>query len=255
MSETGPDSIPQTESGPEVVSVPDVAPDVGHLPFGERTALMRRYAELLRTRGIERGLIGPREADRIWDRHILNCARIQELVPEGVEVADIGSGAGLPGLVLAIARPDLRVHLVEPLLRRSTWLSEVVEELDLSGTVVTRCRAEELHGRYQADVVTARAVAALGQLAEWCLPLVRPGGSLLALKGDRAAEELDAALPVLDRHGVSESAVHELGALGEGSATVVRIVRATGTLTGSSGRDAGRARRPGRESRRRPRTR
>ncbi len=139
----------------------------------DRLPLAERYAELLATEGVVRGLIGPREAPRLWERHLLNCAVLAELLPEGATVCDIGSGAGLPGLVVAIARPDLRVTLVEPLLRRTTFLDEVVDELGLAGSVeVVRGRAEELHGARTFDVVTSRAVAPLERLLAWSMPLV-----------------------------------------------------------------------------------
>jgi len=163
--------------------------------------LAERYVALLATDGVVRGLIGPRETPRLWDRHVLNCAAVARLLPEGANVCDVGSGAGLPGLVLAIARPDVRVELVEPLLRRTTFLTEAVEGLGLDNVVVTRARADALHGASAFDVVTARAVAPLGRLLEWCMPLVAPTGALLAMKGSSAADEIGAAEPVLSRLG------------------------------------------------------
>jgi 16S rRNA (guanine527-N7)-methyltransferase len=160
--------------------------------FGVQAPLARRYVDQLSGSGLERGLIGPREVPRIWERHVLNCAVVSELIEPGAAVVDVGSGAGLPGLVLAIARPDLTVTLLEPLLRRSIWLGEVVAELGLTNTEVHRGRAEEFP-RGLAPVVTARAVAPLDRLWQWCGPLLRPGGRLLALKGSMAAEELEAA--------------------------------------------------------------
>ncbi|MBA4607492.1 16S rRNA (guanine(527)-N(7))-methyltransferase RsmG [Aeromicrobium sp. Marseille-Q0843] len=166
--------------------------------FGERLSLAERYAELLATSGVERGLIGPREVDRLWERHLFNCAAPVPRVPEGARVADVGSGAGLPGLVWAIARPDLHVTLIEPLLRRTTWLEEVVADLGLGAQVtVLRARAEEVDETF--DVVTSRAVAALDKLARWCMPLVKPGGLMLALKGRSAAEEVETARATLAR--------------------------------------------------------
>ena len=156
---------------------------------------LERYADLLATAGVERGLIGPREAPRLWERHLVNCAVVAEpggLVPAGADVIDVGSGAGLPGLVWALVRPDLRVTLLEPLLRRATFLTEAVVALGLTNVQVERGRAEEC--RLRAGVVTARAVAPLDRLLRWCLPLVRPGGALLALKGSSVADEI-AALP------------------------------------------------------------
>jgi len=160
--------------------------------FGPGLGVARRYAEVLAGDGVERGLIGPREVDRIWDRHLLNCAAVAELLEPGERVVDIGSGAGLPGLPLAIARPDLRVILVEPMLRRSEFLFEVVAGLGLDVEVV-RGRAEEGSVRARVgptDTVASRAVAALDKLTAWSLPLLRPGGRMLALKGERAAAEV-----------------------------------------------------------------
>lgn len=180
------------------------APDEARGAFGDRFELAQRYAELLAGPGVERGLIGPREAPRLWERHLLNCAGLATLIPEGATVADLGSGAGLPGLVLALARPDCDVTLVEPLLRRTTFLAEVVEELGLSNVDVVRGRAEDLHGRLEFDVVTARALAPLDRLLGWAMPLVARGGELLAMKGSSAAQEIDAAGPVLTRLGCGD---------------------------------------------------
>lgn len=162
---------------------------------------LKRYAVLLASAGVERGLLGPREVPRLWDRHILNCAVVAEprigLIPAGALVADVGSGAGLPGIVWAILRADITVVLIEPLLRRSTFLSEAIVDLGLSGRVrVLRARAE--NGVQEAswkpvDVVTARAVAPLPTLMSWMVPLLKPGGVLLALKGQRASEEVEEA--------------------------------------------------------------
>jgi len=191
--------------------------------FGGRVELARRFAGHLATSGVERGLIGPREVPRLWTRHVLNCAVLGELVPTGATVIDVGSGAGLPGLALAIARPDLVVTLVEPLERRTTWLDEVVEDLGLVVRVV-RARAEGVAGRERAQVVTARAVAALDKLARWTLPLVEPGGAVLAIKGRSAADELHAARRDLRRAGVVEESVLTCGgAVLEVPTTVVRL--------------------------------
>ena len=167
--------------------------------FHDRLPLAQRYAEQLAGAGIERGLIGPREVPRLWDRHLLNCAALSVVVADGSRVADVGSGAGLPGLVLAIARPDLQVTLIEPLLRRTTFLEEVVADLGLGDQVdVVRGRAEEVRG-VRFDVVTSRAVANLGTLLQWSLPLTERGGHVLALKGRSAAEEIAKAASVLRR--------------------------------------------------------
>lgn len=190
---------------------------------------LARFADILTTTGVDRGLIGPREADRIWERHLLNCAVVAELVPPDARLADVGSGAGLPGLVLALVRPDVTVHCVESLQRRADFLRETVQVLDLSNVDVIRDRAESLHGRLLVDVVTARAVAPLDRLAGWCLPLLRPGGELLALKGARAPEEVIAAEPVLRRLGATSWSVARLGVdvLPEPT-TVVRVVAGRG---------------------------
>lgn len=168
------------------------------------------YAELLATQGTLRGLIGPREVPRLWDRHLLNCAVLERLVPEEASVADIGTGAGLPGIVLALVRPDVEVALVEPLLRRTTFLEEAVETLGLDNATVVRARAEELP-RASYDVVTSRAVAPLGKLAGWCLPLCVEGGLMLAMKGSSAEEELDASERELNALGAELWHIHQLG--------------------------------------------
>ena len=176
-----------------------------------RMPLAERYAELLATDGVVRGLIGPREAPRLWDRHLVNCALLGELLPPDATVCDIGSGAGLPGLVLAIARPDLRLTLVEPLLRRTTFLEEVVADLGLDRVEVVRGRADALHGRRRFAVVTSRAVAPLDRLLGWSMPLVEPTGALVAMKGSSAAEEIEAARSVLTGLGCAEPEVRVLG--------------------------------------------
>lgn len=211
----------------ETVAVPEAAGRV----FGDRLELAVRFAELLIEHGVARGLIGPREVDRVWDRHVLNSAVVSELLAPDTELVDVGSGAGLPGVPLAIARPDVSVTLLEPMARRVAWLTEVAEELDLDITVV-RGRAEEKAVRERlagADVVTARAVAPLAKLAGWCLPLARSEGQLLALKGSSAAEELERdAQAVAAVGGVNGRIV----ACGEGvlevPTTVVVVDRAPG---------------------------
>ncbi|RLV48090.1 16S rRNA (guanine(527)-N(7))-methyltransferase RsmG [Nocardioides mangrovicus] len=168
-------------------------PEAATSLFGERLGLAERYVASLADAGVVRGLIGPREVPRLWERHVLNCALLADPVPQHAEVADIGSGAGLPGVVLALRRPDLTLTLVEPLLRRCEYLAEVVEELGLGNVEVLRSRAEDLHGRRSFGVVTARAVAPLERLVRWTLPLVAPGGELLAMKGRSAEQEVQAA--------------------------------------------------------------
>lgn len=167
--------------------------------FGSRTQLAVEYAGLLATEGVTRGLLGPREAPRLWERHLLNCAVVTDLLSPDADVCDIGSGAGLPGIVLAIRRPDLRVTLVEPLLRRTTFLGEVVERLGLDNVQVVRSRAEALHGLQAFSVVTSRAVAPLPRLLDWSMPLAREGGALVAMKGVSAAQEVTDARAALAR--------------------------------------------------------
>ncbi|WP_246005044.1 16S rRNA (guanine(527)-N(7))-methyltransferase RsmG [Nocardioides marmorisolisilvae] len=191
--------------------------------FSDALPTAEAYAGLLATDGIVRGLIGPREVPRLWDRHLLNCAVVTDAVPEGSSVCDIGSGAGLPGLVMAIRRADLTVTLVEPLLRRTTFLDEAVEALGLANVRVVRGRADELHGKETFDVVTSRAVAPLDRLSRWSLPLVRAGGEFLAMKGSSAEDELAAAAKVIAQERGQVQGVVELGA--ELLAPPVRVVR------------------------------
>ena len=175
--------------------------------FGVRLPAMERYAAWLADAGVVRGLIGPREVPRLWDRHLLNCAVLVDNIPEGSTVCDVGSGAGLPGLVLAVARPDLRVTLVEPLLRRTTFLQEVVDDLGLVNVEVTRGRADALHGQRRFDVVTSRAVAPLPRLLAWSMPLVAPTGILLAMKGQNVEAEIGEARGVLREAGCHEPVI------------------------------------------------
>lgn len=187
----------------------------------ERLPLAEKYAALLAGDGVVRGLIGPREAPRLWGRHLLNCAVLAEMIPPGASVCDLGSGAGLPGLVLAIARPDVRVTLVEPLLRRTTFLEEVVMSLGLDVEVV-RGRAEALHGRRVFDVVTSRALAPLDRLLGWSMPLVQPHGALVAMKGSSVDQELEQARGVLGALGCGDPETRVLGA-GVLSSTTVAV--------------------------------
>ena len=181
--------------------------------FGERFDIAERYYKSLATDGVERGLIGPREVPRLWERHLLNCAVVGELIAEGESVVDVGSGAGLPGIPLAIARPDLRITLVEPLLRRSVYLAEFVES-NVLDVLVVRGRAEEsgvVKEAGGADVVTSRAVAPLEKLAKWSLPLIHEHGRMLALKGSSAAEEISRDRASLTRLGAGKLDIVECG--------------------------------------------
>jgi 16S rRNA (guanine527-N7)-methyltransferase len=180
--------------------------------LGDRLPMVVRYAEALADAGVVRGLIGPREVPRLWDRHLLNCAVLTELLSPGERVADVGSGAGLPGLVLAIVRPDLELVLLEPLLRRTVFLTEVVEALALANVTVRRARAQDcpdLRGAF--DVVTARAVAPLAKLLDWSVPLLRHDGRLLALKGEGAAAEVAEVRAGKRRSPVASIEVRSLG--------------------------------------------
>jgi 16S rRNA (guanine527-N7)-methyltransferase len=180
--------------------------------FGDRLPAAETFVAVLADTGVSHGLIGPREVPRLWDRHVLNCAVIEDAFPEGARVIDIGSGAGLPGLALAIARPDLELHLVEPMQRRTDWLGAAVREIGLSNVTVHRGRAEEFHGGLSAPFVTARAVAPLDRLARWTFPLLRPSGRLVAMKGSSVHEELDTHERTLRKLGMVEAVVVEHGA-------------------------------------------
>jgi len=193
--------------------------------FGERLDLAERYVAHLASSGIVRGLIGPREVPRLWSRHVLNCAVVEELIPRDARVADVGSGAGLPGLCLALARPDLHITLIEPLERRVQWLDEVVADLGLANVRVLRARAEQAKEEVgDVDVVTARAVSALVGLVDITLPLLRGTGELLALKGRSAADEVARARKKLHRHGARATDIVQAGnGLLEEPTTVVRV--------------------------------
>lgn len=200
-----------SSGGLETATVP-AAPGAAAQIFGDRLPVAQRYAELLAGSGVVRGLLGPRETPRIWERHVLNCAVITEIIEPGSTVTDIGSGAGLPGLAIAIRRPDLSVTLVEPLLRRVRWLSEVTEALGLDNVTVMRGRAEALWDEVpEADVVTSRAVSALEKLAVWSVPLVRPGGWWLPMKGSSVGVEIEQSRDLLAAVGITSIEVVECG--------------------------------------------
>lgn len=200
------------------------APPAAELVFGAEMDRARAYADLLCTVGLLRGLIGPREPARIWDRHLLNCAQTAKLIPAGAQVIDVGSGAGLPGVPLQLARPDLHVTLVEPLARRTQFLAEVVHALELT-VPVQRTRAENV-APASADVVVCRAVAPLTRLIPLVWPIIRPGGALIALKGATAQVEIEEAAPTLAEHGAGRaSVVHHR--TGTATATMVHVERPT----------------------------
>lgn len=194
--------------------------------LGDGFGRVSAFAEALVAEGVLRGLIGPRELPRLWERHLLNSAALLPYLPSEGTVVDVGSGAGLPGVVIACARPDLQVILVEPMERRALWLTEVAESIGLTSVEVVQRRAEELHGRLSADVVTARAVAPMDRLMTWCFPLVRDNGSLLAMKGSRAQDEATDAAALIERLGGGAPEVLSAETIpGVAPTTVVRVVR------------------------------
>jgi 16S rRNA (guanine527-N7)-methyltransferase len=210
---------------PEVPPPPP--PDVAHAVFGPRLDLAQRYAELLAGTGVEWGLLGPREIDRLWDRHLLNCGVVAELLEPAQRVADIGSGAGLPGLALAIAKPGLDVVLIESMLRRSEFLRMAVSELGLDAEVM-RGRAEDAAVRESAggcDAVVSRAVAPLDKLTRWSMALLRPGGRMLAIKGERASDEVRGFRRVMTSLGAADARVVECGVKYLSPPTTVVVAR------------------------------
>lgn len=236
----------RSAASPEEALTPP--PPAGEI-FGDGMPQARRFVEILADTGVSHGLIGPREVPRLWERHVLNCAVIADAFPMGSMLIDVGSGAGLPGLALAIARPDLDVHLVEPMLRRTTWLSATVADLGLGNVTVHRGRAEEFADRLASPWVTARAVARLGKLARWCVPLLASGGTLVAMKGANAAVELEEERATLDRLGLIRAVVteHGVGLLTEPVRTVDLQFRA-GSATSDVGGGRPNAQRPGARS-------
>jgi 16S rRNA (guanine527-N7)-methyltransferase len=202
-------------------------PDAAAKVFGSALDLACRFVSLLATAGVERGLLGPREIPRLWERHLLNCAMVAELVPPAATVVDIGSGAGLPGLVIAMLRPQVQMTLLEPMLRRTTFLGECIAELGLGNVTVQCGRAEEMAGVFRADIAISRAVAPLDRLVQLSVGVIRPGGTILALKGEQAPAEIDEAAPVLRRLRVRSAEVLRVGhGIVEPPATVVRILTA-----------------------------
>ncbi|MFD6814340.1 16S rRNA (guanine(527)-N(7))-methyltransferase RsmG [Enteractinococcus coprophilus] len=198
--------------------------DATEVLYGDRTEVAERFVEHLVTTGIEWGLLGPREIPRMWDRHVLNCAAVQELLPRGAVVADVGSGAGLPGLALAIARPDVQFVLIEPLERRVDWLDMVVEDLGLDNVDVIRARSEQVFDTVDVDIVTARAVSAMKSLVPITVPLLHGQGELLAIKGQSAAAEIEKAEKVLRKFKTKKSEVLTVGEeLLEVPTTVARL--------------------------------
>jgi len=211
-------------NGSAITTVPESETDAALSLFGDGLPLAQAYAQLLAQVATVRGLLGPREVPRLWERHLLNCAGVAALVPARCTLIDLGSGAGLPGLVLAIARPDLQVTLLDSMLRRTAFLHEAVAALGLADRVrVVRARAEEHRGRY--DVVTARAAGPLPTVARWGAPLCQAGGLLLAIRGAQAGTELAAAGPELAAAGWGEPRLTECGSMLSTPTTVIRAAR------------------------------
>ena len=198
--------------------------DAAEVLYGEQLEVAERFVEHLVTTGIEWGLLGPREVPRMWERHVLNCAVVHELLPQGALVADVGSGAGLPGIALAIARPDVQFVLIEPLERRVDWLNMVIEDLELQNVDVVRARSEQVVDSVDVDIVTARAVSAMKSLIPMTVPLLHGKGELLAIKGRSAPAELDKADKVLRKFKTKGSEVLTIGdELLEVPTTVARL--------------------------------
>lgn len=205
----------------------EVEPAEASVVFGDRIELARRFTAALGEHGEERGLIGPLEPARLWSRHILNSAVAGPLFAAGARVGDVGSGAGLPGLVLAIARPDVEWVLIEPMERRVTWLQDQTDALELQNVTIVRARGEEWSEGAVLDAVTARAVSALKTLVPLTAPLVRVGGELVLLKGANAANEIEAASKQLRKYGLDDVRVEMVG--DDVIAEPTRVVRATRT--------------------------
>lgn len=194
--------------------------------FGTNYPVLARFHDLLSDQGVLRGLIGPHEAERLWERHLLNSAALVPFLPTSGRLIDVGSGAGLPGIVVAAMLPDVEVTLLEPMERRVEWLTEAVAHLQLANAVVRRGRAEELHGELQAEAITARAVAPMDRLVRWTLPLLVQGGVLVALKGRQAPAEVASARNIAKKLGGGAAEILEARTIdGVESTTVVRIVR------------------------------
>jgi 16S rRNA (guanine527-N7)-methyltransferase len=219
------------QAGPAGIGVPP-PPPIAERVFGPALPLAERYVARLASDGVLRGLIGPREVARLWERHVLNSAAVAEAVPQGAHVVDVGSGAGLPGIPLGLARPDITLTLVEPMARRVEFLEEAVAALATPGGLpwrVVRGRAEErsvVAAVGPVDVVTARAVAPLPRLVGWCRGLMRPGTELVALVGARALEELPGMVRELEAAGMRNVHPRAVGAeLGDAATTVVVMTR------------------------------
>lgn len=221
---------------------PEQTPAIATEVFGDRLPLAEAYVRTLTEEGVLRGLIGPREVPQLWTRHMLNCGVLSEVIDEGATVIDIGSGAGFPGIPLAIVRPDLAITLIDPLLRRTTFLDEVVAALHLENVTVVRGRAEEkevLKAVQPADVVTSRAVAPLERLARWSAPLIRGGGRIVALKGRSAADEIARDWEKVLRLGIRDLSVEQCGTMLETPTTLIVGRRIESARDARAGRKSG----------------
>ena len=192
--------------------------------FGPAFSDVEEYVHMLEEEGEIRGLVGPREMPRLWSRHAVNAAAVLDFLPRTGQILDIGSGAGLPGIIIAICRPELDVHLAEPMQRRCEWLSDVIDHLALDNVTLHQVRAEELRGKGQADVITARAVANMSKLIRMTTKLIAPGGSLVALKGRRAPIEIDEAAKELKSHHL-RAQIHEVPSIMEEESTYVVVCK------------------------------
>ncbi|WP_241157595.1 16S rRNA (guanine(527)-N(7))-methyltransferase RsmG [Schaalia sp. ZJ1691] len=202
--------------------VPEEATGAVREFFGPAFGDVQEFVHMLEDEGEIRGLVGPREMTRLWSRHAVNSAAVLDFLPRKGQVLDVGSGAGFPGIIIAISRPDLDVHLAEPMLRRCEWLMDVVETLGLDNVTIHQARAEELRGKGKADVVTARAVANMSKLIRMTSKLIAPGGRLVALKGRRAAIEVDEAATELKRHHLAAQ-IHEVPSIMEEESTYIVV--------------------------------
>lgn len=192
--------------------------------FGPAFSDVEEYVHMLEEEGEIRGLVGPREMPRLWSRHAVNAAAVLDFLPRSGQILDIGSGAGLPGIIIAICRPELDVHLAEPMQRRCEWLSDVIDHLALDNVTLHQVRAEELRGKGQADAITARAVANMSKLIRMTTKLIAPGGSLVALKGRRAPIEVDEAAKELKSHHL-RAQIHEVPSIMEEESTYVVVCK------------------------------
>ncbi|MDO5672779.1 MAG: 16S rRNA (guanine(527)-N(7))-methyltransferase RsmG [Actinomycetaceae bacterium] len=215
------DALVNVNNAEQALVEPELATEAVKEYFGFAYGALEVYADLLFDEGELRGVVGPRELGRLWSRHIVNCAALLDYLPESGTVADVGSGAGLPGIVIAVMRPDLDVHLIETMERRCAWLNDVIEALDLDNVTVHQGRVEDMPKKFRVDAVTARAVANLRKLVLWTSGIIRPGGRLLALKGERVYLEVEDAQDVLRKKRMGAVKVHEVPSIMDDGVTFV----------------------------------